>query len=77
MIAYFDDHKDRNSVEPICAVLLIASSTYYEQKALDADPVRLPLDVKRDQVQSEEVRRVWEENFQLPSVWCPEGLATA
>jgi len=28
MIAYIDDHRDRYGVEPICAVLPIAPSTY-------------------------------------------------
>jgi len=34
MVLYVDDHKDRFGVEPICQVLPIAPSTYYEQKAL-------------------------------------------
>lgn len=65
MIAYIDDHKDRYGVEPICAVLPIAPSTYYEHKARVAAPERLPPRVKRDQALSSEVRRVWEENFQV------------
>ena len=36
MIAYIEDHKDRYGVEPICAVLPIAPSTYYEHKAREA-----------------------------------------
>ncbi len=65
MIAYIDDHKDRYGVEPICAVLPIAPSTYYEHKAREADPERRPPRLQRDQALSEEVRRVWEENFQV------------
>ena len=38
MVRYIDDHKDRFGVEPICAVLPIAPSTYYEQKAREHDP---------------------------------------
>ena len=30
MVRYVDDHKDRFGVEPICQVLPIAPSTYYE-----------------------------------------------
>jgi putative transposase len=30
MIAYIDQHKDRYGVEPICRVLPIAPSTYYQ-----------------------------------------------
>ncbi|WJW76176.1 IS3 family transposase [Thiohalobacter sp. IOR34] len=83
MIAYIDDHKDRYGVEPICAVLPIAPSTYYEHKAREADPERLPPRVKRDQALSDEVRRVWEENFQVygaRKVWRQlnrEGFAVA
>jgi len=65
MIAYIDDHKDCYGVEPICAVLPIAPSTYYERKAREIDPERVPQRVKRDQALSIEVRRVWEENFQV------------
>ena len=32
MIAFIDDHKDRHGVEPICRVLPIAPSTYYEHQ---------------------------------------------
>ena len=65
MIASIDDHKDRYGVEPICAVLPIAPSTDYECKAREADPERLPPRKRRDQALSGEVRRVWEENFQV------------
>jgi hypothetical protein len=30
MIAYIDEHKDRFGIEPICEVLPIAPSTYYD-----------------------------------------------
>jgi len=49
-------------VEPICKVLPIAPSTYYEEKARRADPSRLPARAHRDAFLNEEVRRVWEEN---------------
>ena len=42
MVAYIDEHKDRFGVEPICTVLPIALSTYYEQKAREHDPGRRP-----------------------------------
>lgn len=46
-------------------MLPIAPSTYYEHKAREADPERLPPRTQRDQALSDEVRRVWEENFQV------------
>jgi putative transposase len=42
MVRYIDEHKDRFGVEPICAALPIAPSTYYEQKARERDPDRRP-----------------------------------
>ena len=32
MIAYIDAHRDRFGVEPICQLLPIAPSTYYDAK---------------------------------------------
>ena len=63
MITYIDDHRERFGVEPICAVLPIAPSTYYEQKARERDPDRRPARAKRDEVLKPEIERVWNENF--------------
>ena len=49
-------------VESICKVLPIAPSTYYEEKARQSDPSRLPARAHRDAFLCDEVRRVWEEN---------------
>jgi len=63
MVAYIDAHRDEYGVEPICAVLPIAPSTYYEAKAREADPTRLPARTQRDNMHlSEEIRRVWVAN---------------
>jgi transposase InsO family protein len=43
-------------------VLPIAPSTYYEQKARDADPCRLPARLVRDTEPRVEIERVWKEN---------------
>ena len=48
MVEYIDEHKGRFGVEPICRQLQIAPSTYYEQKARQADPSRLPARAQRD-----------------------------
>ncbi|MEQ9005363.1 MAG: IS3 family transposase [Pseudomonadales bacterium] len=63
MIAYIDDHKDQYGVEPICKVLPIAPSVYYEHRARRADPARCPPRVRRDMALSPEIRRVHRENF--------------
>jgi putative transposase len=65
MTAFVDEHRDVYGVEPICAMLPIASSTYHEQKAREADPSRLPERVQRDAVLCDEVMRVWQENRRL------------
>jgi putative transposase len=38
MIAFIDDHREAYGVEPICKVLPIAPSTYYDHMAKRADP---------------------------------------
>jgi transposase InsO family protein len=63
MVAFIDAHRAEYGVEPICAELPIAPSTYYEMKAREADPRRLPARQQRDQVLREHIRRVWQENF--------------
>ena len=62
---FVDEQRDEYGVEPICKVLPIAPSTYYEQKARLADPDRLPPRTRRDRVMRDEVQRVWDENFQV------------
>ena len=65
MIAYIDDHKRRFGVEPICEVLPIAPSTYYEHKAKQRDPDRRSDRAKRDEQLLPEIERVWLENFSV------------
>ena len=65
MTAFIDDHRDVYGVEPICAVLPIAPSTYYEQKARQADPSRLSKRAQRDAALKVEIDRVWNENRQV------------
>jgi transposase InsO family protein len=65
MVGYIDAHKSRFGVEPICAVLPIAPSTYYEHKARERDPGRLPARAQRDAQLRPAVQRVWSENFRV------------
>ena len=65
MVSFVDDHRGEYGVEPICEVLPIAPSTYYEAKYRERDPTRLPARTRRDQVLSQEIHRVWDENFQV------------
>jgi putative transposase len=58
MIAYIDQHRDRYGVEPICRVLLIAPSTYYDAKRRPPSARAL-----RDEELKVEIRRVHADNF--------------
>ena len=65
MTAFVDEQREDYGVEPICAELPIAPSTYYEQKARQADPSRLPARACRDVVLCKEIERVWDESRKL------------
>ena len=65
MTAFIDEHKNVYGVEPICSVLPIAPSTYYEQRARHVDPSRLPERTRRDAALMVEIKRVWNENRQV------------
>jgi len=62
---FIDEHRHEYGVEPICRVLQIAPSTYREHAARQAAPSRAPARVKRDAWLRAQIRRVWEESFQL------------
>ena len=48
MVAFIDAHREAYGVEPICVVLPIAPSTYYEAKVRQADPRRMSTRAQRD-----------------------------
>ena len=62
MVSFIDDQREAHGVESICRDLPIAPSTYYEQKARQADPSRLPARARRDAELSVEIDRVWKEH---------------
>jgi len=63
MVDFIDEHRRQYGVEPICAVLPIAPSTYYTHRARRLDPDRRCARAKRDEVLRAEIRRVFEETF--------------
>lgn len=67
-VAFIDRHREEYGVEPICSVLPIAPSTYYAHEARGADPTLRSARAKRDDVLQEEVRRVWDDHFQVYGV---------
>ena len=68
MIGFIDDHRAEYGVEPICRVLPIAPSTFYEHLAVARDPDRASDRAKRDAVLQREVQRVWDQNFKVYGV---------
>ena len=78
MVAFIDDHRDDYGVEPICRVLQIAPSTYYDTKARGPSPRAL-----RDEQLKTQIRAVWDANWQVygaRKVWHAlrrEGVAVA
>jgi len=57
-VAYIDSHRERFGVEPICEVLAVAPSTYYDAKHRPPCARRV-----RDQALKAEIRRVHAENY--------------
>ncbi|WP_097374434.1 IS3 family transposase [Pacificitalea manganoxidans] len=68
MVDFIEAHKDAHGVEPICTVLPIAPSTYYDHLAKRADPMRLSDRARRDAALRPEIKRVWEENYKVYGV---------
>ncbi len=83
MTAFIDTHRKDYGVEPICAELPIAPSTYYEHKRREREPERRSARSRRDAVLRPRIRRVWESNFGVygaRKVWCQlqrEGVGVA
>ena len=65
MLSFIDEHRSAYGVEPICRMLPIAPSTYYEQKARQKDPSRLPYRARRDVELKADIERVRRENHNL------------
>lgn len=83
MVAFVDAHRGMYGVEPICAVVPIAPSTYDEAKAREADPMRLPARAQRDWQLRSEIDRVGRANrrvYGVRKVWQQlrrEGISAA
>ena len=67
-VLFVDANRESYGVEPICRMLPIAPSTYYEQKAREKDPSRQPARAKLDVQLCGEIRRVRQENFDVYGV---------
>ena len=65
MAAFIDIYRNEYGVEPICAVLPIAPSTYYSREAREADPTLHSVRYLRDEQLRKKVQRVWGTNFRV------------
>ena len=65
MVAFIDAHRKAYGVEPICAQLPIAPSTYYEEKRREREPSRRSARAQRDAALRPEISRVWHANYDV------------
>jgi len=83
MIAFIDDHRGAYGVEPICKVLPIAPSTYFDHRAKQADPAKLSARARRDAALRPKINLVFEQNLKVygaRKVWLQmnrEGVSVA
>ena len=83
MIAFIDDHRGAYGVEPICKVLPIAPSTYFDHRAKQADPAKLSARARRDAALRPKINLVFEQNLKVygaRKVWLQmnrEGISVA
>ena len=75
LIAFIDDHRGEHGVEPICAVLPIAPSTYHIHAARRADPAQRDASLSR--VFEENLRKVWREGQRVDRLMQSMGLQGA
>ena len=65
MIGFIDDHRTAYGVEPICKVLPIAPSSYYDHATKRANPETRSDRAKRDTALQADIQRVFTENFEV------------
>jgi len=65
MVQFIEAHKAEYGVEPICAVLPIAPSTYYLHCLQMSDPTRRSARAQRDVVLGDDIQRVWTTHRQV------------
>ena len=65
MVQFIDDHHDVFGVEPICAVLPIAPSTYHRHRHQRTHPTHRSAQAQRDDQLRVEIQRVYDEHQQV------------
>jgi len=83
MTAFVDEHRQDYGGDPVCRMLQIAPSAYYERVRKRREPNRRSAQSKRDEVLKPEILRVFSEHFGvygLRKVWrqlCRENVSVA
>jgi hypothetical protein len=83
IVRFIDDHRATFGVEPICAVLPIAPSTYFRHRAQQRDATTRSTRARRDDELRFDIQRVFDAHFQVygpRKVWRQlrrEGLTVA
>jgi putative transposase len=62
MVAFIDHHRETYGVEPICAVLPIAPSTYFVRKAQQQDATKRSARRRRDADLRTAIQQVWDDH---------------
>jgi putative transposase len=65
MVRFITDHRDQFGVEPMCAVLPIAPSTYFRHHAAQTDPTKRSRRAQRDEELRAQIQRVWDAHYQV------------
>ena len=65
MTAFIEEHREMYGVEPMCKILQIAPSTYYDRRAIALDPDRASARAKSDAALSLKIDGAWEDNRKL------------
>jgi putative transposase len=65
MVTFIDQHRATYGVEPICAVLPIAPSTYFLRKVQQQDATKQSARAQRDDSLRAAIQRVWDDNEQV------------
>lgn len=72
MVRFIDDHRDEYGVEPICAVLPIAPSTYYAHVRRRKEPNQRSERAKRDDLLKAAIQEAWQSSrglYGVRKVW--------
>jgi hypothetical protein len=67
-VGFINEHRGEYGVEPICEVLPIAPSTYFEHRRRQLRPETRPARAKRDDELRPLIRNIWEENYSVYGV---------